>query len=128
MDAARITSATRVMTDLSYEHYELPEQALARHPQTRRAIVDYRDLVAAPRATIERVYADLAIPMSTQMQDFLAAEEAKARSHETTHRYSLEEFGLAEGEIRQRLAPLFDRFGWDAEPAASATQETPPHA
>ena len=128
MDAARITSATRVMTDLSYEHYELPEQALARHPQTRRAIVDYRDLVAAPRATIGRIYADLAIPMSTQMQDFLAAEEAKARSHETTHRYSLKEFGLAEGEIRQRLALLFDRFGWDAEPAASTTQETPPHA
>jgi hypothetical protein len=33
------------------------------------------------------------------------------------HRYSLEEFGLAAGEIRARLDDLFERYGWEeAEP------------
>ena len=116
MDAARITGATRVMTDLSYEHYLLPEKALARHPQTPVAIIDYRDLVSAPRATLERVYADLGIPLSAQAREFLAAEDASAREHETTHRYSLEEFGLEHAEIHRKLAPLFSRFNWDATP------------
>ena len=116
MDAARITGATRVMTDLSYEHYLLPEKALARHPQTPVAIIDYRDLVSAPRATLERVYADLGIPLSAQAREFLAAEDANAREHETTHRYSLEEFGLEHAEIHRKLAPLFSRFNWDATP------------
>ena len=116
MDAARITGATRVMTDLSYEHYLLPEKALARHPQTPVAIIDYRDLVSAPRATLERVYADLGIPLTAQAREFLAAEDANAREHETTHRYSLEEFGLEHAEIHRKLAPLFSRFNWDATP------------
>jgi len=113
MDQAKIRESTRVMTDLSYEHYLLPEEVLARHPATRRAIIDYRELVSAPRATIEKVYADLGIALTPQMSAFLAAEEARARKHETEHRYSLEEFGLEQQEIRRRLAPLFERFGWD---------------
>jgi len=113
MDQAKIRESTRVMTDLSYEHYVLPEEVLARHPATRRAIIDYRELVSAPRATIEKVYADLGIAMTPQMSAFLAAEEARARKHETEHRYSLGEFGLEQQEIRRRLAPLFERFGWD---------------
>jgi hypothetical protein len=128
MDAARISASTRVMTQLSYEHYELPEQVLARHPHTPRAVIDYRELVASPRATIERVYAELGIGMSAQMGAFLAAEEAGARAHETAHRYSLAEFGLEEDEIRQRLAPLFERFGWDADAAQRNTHEATPHA
>lgn len=119
MDQSRIAQATRVMTDLSYEHYLLPEQALARHPGTPVAIIDYRELVSAPRATIEKVYADLGIPMTPQAQAFLAAEDARARKHETEHRYSLEEFGLEHAEIRRRLAPLFERFGWDEAPASA---------
>jgi len=113
MDQEKIRESTRVMTDLSYEHYVLPEEVLARHPATRRAIIDYRELVSAPRATIEKVYADLGIAMTPQMSAFLAAEEARARKHETEHRYSLGEFGLEQQEIRRRLAPLFERFGWD---------------
>jgi hypothetical protein len=115
MDAQKIATSTRVMIELSYEHYLLPEQVLARHPSVPRAVIDYRALVAEPGATIEQVYADLGIPMSAQMQAFLAAEDAKARRHETEHRYSLEEFGLEPDEIRRRLAPLFERFGWDAQ-------------
>lgn len=118
LDQAKIRESTRVMTDLSYEHYLLPEAVLDRHPGVRRAVIDYRELVSAPRATIEKVYADLGVAMTPQMSGFLAAEEARARKHETEHRYSLEEFGLEHQEIRRRLAPLFDRFKWDADTTA----------
>jgi len=57
--------------------------------------------------------------MTPRMSAYLAAEDARARKHETSHQYSLAEFGLEDQEIRRRLAPLFERFGWDADTAAS---------
>ena len=47
-------------------------------------------------------------------------QQKRAREHETTHRYSLEEFGLQGGEIRAELVDLFERFGWDAAADAAA--------
>ena len=66
---------------------------------------------------IAQVYAALDMEMTPQMDAFLAAEESRARKHETEHRYSLAEFGLDDREIRRRLAPLFERFGWDPDGA-----------
>jgi len=42
----------------------------------------------------------------------LAAEAARSREHRSEHAYSLEEYGLTRREIRDALAPLFERFGW----------------
>ena len=35
--------------------------------------------------------------------------------HETTHRYSLAEFGLDPHDIHRRLAGLFDEYQWENE-------------
>jgi hypothetical protein len=58
--------------------------------------------------------------MTPQYRELLLAEGKRARKHVSGHSYSLEEFGLDAGEIRSRLAELFDRFDWE-EPAASET-------
>ncbi|CAB1367578.1 sulfotransferase family protein [Denitratisoma oestradiolicum] len=125
MAPERIRESTRVMTDLSYETYLYPEEALRRHPTVPCAIIDYRQLTTQPKATIEKVYADLGIEMTPAYRAFLEAEEARAKRHETEHRYSLAEFGLDDKEIRQRLAPLFEQFHWDADAASPTPQETP---
>ena len=59
------------------------------------------------RALVETTLAALALHPS------LAGLQERARKHETTHRYSLEQFGLEADEIRARLADLFKRFGWE---------------
>lgn len=126
IDQQRIAESTRVMTDLSYETYLHPIEVLEQHPDVPCALIDYRELTRHPRAAIEKVYAALGITMTPQMATFLAAEEARNRRHETEHRYSLAEFGLDDREIRRRLAPLFDKFGWD-EPAATPAEEEKAH-
>ncbi|MNY71235.1 hypothetical protein D3C86_2095310 [compost metagenome] len=52
--------------------------------------------------------------MSATYSQFLSVEEERTRKHETTHTYSLAEFGLDDTEIYDRLAPLFQRFNWEA--------------
>lgn len=115
VDAVKIAESTRAMTDLSYEHYLYPLETLARHPQTPVASIDYRELIAEPKRTFERACLQLGLGMTDQFSAALQREQARARRHETEHRYSLAEFGLDDREIRTRLSPLFERFGWDAE-------------
>jgi hypothetical protein len=93
---------------------------LARHPETRRALVDYAQLTASPRAAVEKMYAELGFDVTPELARLLEAEQARAKTRETSHRYSLEEFGLAKDMLRERLAPLYAQFHWPSE-----VKETP---
>jgi len=108
------------LVEQSFHSYTHPFAVLARHPDTPQAIVDYAELVAHPKSTVEDVYARLGLPVSAELSAVLAAEESRARAHKSAHRYSLEEFGLTSDSIRTRLADLFDRFGWDAAATSAA--------
>jgi len=117
---AEMERSLRVLAEQSFETYLVPLEVLARHPGTRFAVVDYKELVEAPKRTVERVYAELGIPVTRDFAAALDEEQTRAREHVTKHRYSLEEFGLRADEIRERLAPLFERFGWDEPPPRAA--------
>lgn len=115
----RIRESNEVMTGLSYETYLYPLEVLSRHPETPCAVIDYRRLTTDPKGTIEDVYRDLGLAITPDYAAFLDAESARNKRHETEHRYSLAEFGLDDREIRQRLAPLFEKFGWDEDVPAN---------
>ena len=103
----------RVLVDQSWSSYRHPLETLEANPQTRGAVVDYRDLTSDPAATIERVYQELGLPMSDAFRETLAGEGKRERKHKTGHSYSLEEFGLEGDAIRKQLGDLFERFQWD---------------
>lgn len=121
-EETQIKRSLRVLAEQSFHTYKYPLEVLARHPDVPQAIVDYRELVAHPRRTVEAVYAQLGFAVSPELSQLLVSEEKRARTHETSHHYSLEEFGLARDEIRTALADLFDRYGWE-EPSPMAASE-----
>jgi hypothetical protein len=79
-------------------------------------VVDYRDVVTDPEAAVRTIYAALGLDVTPPLAAVLAQE--RGRQHASTHHYSLEEYGLRETEIRERLAVLFERFHWDEEETA----------
>lgn len=111
----RMARSLAVLADQSFHTYEHPLEVLARHPDTRRAVVDYRELVAEPKRAVARVYRALELPLGPSYEAVLDEEQKQARRHETGHRYSLDEFGLDADAIEKRLAPLFERYGWSGE-------------
>jgi len=102
-----------VLAEQSFHTYRHPLEVLAGHPETPHALVDYAELVAEPKKVVERVYAQLGLGMTADYEAVLVAAQQRARAHETTHRYSLEQFGLEAGEIHARLADLFEHFHWE---------------
>ena len=63
--------------------------------------------------------------VSPELAAALDAEEQRAGGHETTHAYSLDEFGLDGGEIQRRLGALFERFGWEGAPPGEPVRAEP---
>lgn len=113
-DERLIDHSLSVLADQSIHSYTHPLDVLARYPEVRSCVVDYRELVAAPTTTMRRVYDELELELGPEAAAELEAA-GRRHGHETAHRYSLAEFGLDPAYIRTRLARYFDEFGWDAE-------------
>jgi len=111
-DEARMARSLAVLAEQSFHTYEHPLEVLSRHPETRHAIVDYRDLLAEPKRSVREVYEALELPLLPSYEALLDEEQKRARKHGTRHRYSLSEFGLDADAIELRLAPLFERYRW----------------
>ncbi len=118
--AERVQACQRALAEQSFHTYRHPLEVLERHPEVRAAVVDYRELRADPAGALERVYRELQIPIDEAFRAELAAEGARAREHRSGHRYGLEEFGLEGDAIRERLADLYERFGWEKDPTAAS--------
>ena len=114
-----MTRCLRVLADQSFHTYRHPLEVLENHPETAHAIIDYRDLVADPAATLEGVYKKLGFSISPAFRAVLRAEGERAREHVSGHVYSLAEFDLDADDIRARLADLFERYGWNGSDGAA---------
>ncbi|MFP6639994.1 MAG: sulfotransferase, partial [Myxococcota bacterium] len=112
-DAERQKRCLDVLANQSFHTYTHPLDVLDRHPKTRHAIVDYRQVVEDPEAAITEVYQRLEIPLGDAYREILHAQTQRASRHVSGHAYSLEEFGLDADEIQTRLAGLFETYRWD---------------
>jgi hypothetical protein len=111
-DRSRIADSLQVMGEISIYHYLHPFEVLDEKPGTRWTAVRYEELVESPRKTVGQVYDALGLSMAPEMSESLVKEEQRSKEYRAEHLYSLKEFGLTREEIRARLAPLFERFGW----------------
>ena len=118
---ARIERSVEALIANSVHTYLYPMETLAKHPDTKWTVVDYRDLVSQPNATVEAVYDALDIEMTPAVSSALDAQQRRARTHKSSHSYDLGEFGIDEAQLKQDLRELFDRFRWDAPPKEQET-------
>jgi hypothetical protein len=126
-DPAEARRSLRAQAEISFDTYRHPLEVFAQRPGTKHAFIDYGELVEAPRRAVAKMYAELGFDVTPEFAAVLAAEDQRARKHETSHRYSLEEFGLRADELRERLGDLYERFAWP-EPAAPQQREEKPNA
>ncbi len=112
-DEPRMARSLGVLAEQSFHTYKHPLEVLAKHPQTKHAIVDYRELVAEPKRAVAAVYEALGIPLTPGFAAVLDEEQRRAKKHASGHSYSLAEFGLDKHAIERELAELFERYGWN---------------
>ena len=104
-----------ILAGISYEHFDNPRTALARHPETPHVVVDYRELTRSPREAVQAVYSALGLTVSEDYDRWLAAQAEREKKHHSKFEYSLGEFRLDPVDIRTRLAGFYRDYGWESD-------------
>jgi len=115
LDSGHIESSTRQLAEGCMRDYSYAMEVLAELPADRVAIVEYTELVADPKATVERVYEHLGLSISPAFEKRLAAERSRQRRHQSSNVYSLGQFGISEADLTRKLGPILQRFGFRPE-------------
>ncbi|MBW2420762.1 MAG: sulfotransferase [Deltaproteobacteria bacterium] len=115
LESDHIESSTRQLARGCMEDYNYAFEELRKLPDERYAVVSYTDLVADPKATVEKVYDRLNLSISPDFERRLAAERSRQKRYHSSNVYSLEEFGVSPEEVAERLSDLIARFGFRPE-------------
>ena len=111
-DACKDGRAYRELADLICEYYLHLHEVEKAFPAERLLKVRYEDLVADPRKTVCRIYQEFGLEIRPEYDKLLTEETNKARKYKSKHHYSLENYGLTEEMIYQRLKPVFADYGF----------------
>ncbi|RMF17310.1 MAG: sulfotransferase, partial [Candidatus Dadabacteria bacterium] len=122
------TPEMRAAAELWCEQYLLLMELRDQLPPERYIEFSYDELAADPKGTVEKIYERFGLDISDEFRAVLEAEQARAGEYVSAHDYSLEEFGLDEDWLYERLKPAFERYGFERypgrTPAAPAAAES----
>ncbi|MBW2274512.1 MAG: sulfotransferase [Deltaproteobacteria bacterium] len=113
VDEAHMESGTRGLLEGCIRDYFYALEVLDELPPERYAIVQYAELIADPKASVESVYRRLGLSISPAFEARLAAERSRQKRYHSSNAYSLEEYGIDPEELEEWLAPVLERFGFE---------------
>jgi hypothetical protein len=102
----------RILTDISFDHFHNPDKVLKAHAEVPRAVVDYRELTAAPRQVVQQVYRDLDIALDAEYDAWLQAQAEREKQHHSSFEYSLGEYEVSAQRIESELADFYQQYQW----------------
>ena len=92
--------------------YSYPIEQLKKRSEDRGMIETYDELVNDPSAFVVKIYNRFGFDLSESFQSFLFRETEKAKKYSSSHKYSLDEYGLRAEQIIADFKPVFDEFGF----------------
>jgi hypothetical protein len=85
--------------------------ACARHPEAKVLDVHYRDLIGDQIGTVRRIYHHFGLNFSEEAQAAMQARlAANPQGKHGKHRYSSEDFGFTDDDVRQRFADYIAHY------------------
>ena len=115
LDSDHIESTIRELANGCVRDYHYALETLSKLPDERYAIVAYTDLVADPRATVEKVYDRLNLSISPAFERHLSEERSRQKRYHSSNVYALAEFGLSQADLAEQLSGVIARFGFRPE-------------
>ncbi len=105
-----VRAGLAVIHQTNMDAYERAFEALDALDPSRYHILDYRDIAAAPKATMMATYEALGIELTPEYEKILDGLQERARAYVSGHAYGLEEYGLSEEAIRAAAPQVFARY------------------
>ena len=112
-EIAEDSPESRAYAQLAVDWYRSMFDKRPKFDQGHYVCITYDELVADPRATVERVYAHFGLQMSDAMRERLERAASASKDYESRHAYSLEQYGLSEAWIREQLGDVLEAYGFE---------------
>ena len=109
-DIAKDSPVSKSYARLALRWYQHLFEFRSKVPASQYYCMDYRDLIRDSRGSIEALYRHFGWEMSDSFRARLEAATEEQRTYESTHHYTLEEFGLSEAWIQEELGALLDHY------------------
>jgi len=108
------------MVKFFYRHLT---NSLAPLTPDQHCFVRFDDLTADPRGVVQTLYQRLQYDMSPEYSASLQSQYERAKSYQSRHCYSLEQFELTSESIRQDLEFVFEGFDFQSEYTGSGLDQ-----
>ncbi len=99
--------------EMAHHWYQYPLERLSQAPLQSHIIINYEQLLADPKGTIDAIYAHFAFEVDPAFARRLAQRSEHIRHYQSRHDYDPEYFGLSRQRIVTRFADIFDRFNFN---------------
>jgi hypothetical protein len=93
----------KVIMEQARHWYIYPHHYLKTLPEDQYTLITYDELVSDPKGTIEGIYHRFGIELTEEYRQILQDEAEKSKHYASQHHYSLEEMGLSENDINQKV-------------------------
>jgi hypothetical protein len=107
-DIPKRSPEARALARMGYAYYRHLQETCERMSPQQYLCVGFEELTQDPEETVERIYAHFRLPLSPAFRDRLRSAVQERANHRSNHRYSLEEYGLSEGEVYEELGGVFE--------------------
>ncbi|RLB53533.1 MAG: hypothetical protein DRJ42_11725 [Deltaproteobacteria bacterium] len=81
--------------------------------EDRFITVPFDELTKDPQGQVEAIYERFGWNMPQHVHDRLVRECSVKKQFKSTHKYSLEDFGLTKDEVYEELGDLFEKYGFE---------------
>ncbi|NBC47345.1 MAG: sulfotransferase [Gammaproteobacteria bacterium] len=112
----------RLTAQLAF-YYENLDRLREQLPERRHAALGMQALRSGLGELITAIYARFELQLSPAFAKVLAQEDGRARRYQSTHRYSLEQFGLSSASLCERFATAYRHPVLAAAVPATADRE-----
>ena len=111
-DRTDVDEGTDWVREVQLEGYRYAFEVLDTLPKERFAVVTFEELTERPLDTVASIYRRFGMEIAAEYRAFLLREQESSRTYESQHRYDPGELGPSAEELKRRLGPLYERFGW----------------
>lgn len=108
------SDASRKFADLMIDYYRFLYETERASKGTNRQffVIKYSDLVNAPLVKLRAVYERFGLTWSKAIERGYSLELEEQSEFRSSHSYSLEQYGLSESYVDERLADVMDYYGF----------------
>jgi omega-hydroxy-beta-dihydromenaquinone-9 sulfotransferase len=103
----------RAWGTLAMDYYTYFHEHIKKLPRNQWYTLKYEDLTERPKQEVIKIYEHFGMSVSPAFSERLEKAGKRAKRYESSHKYTLEQYGMKKADVLSKLEPIFDLYGFE---------------